>query len=196
MSTKKFKTIDDIINDPKETKFLDSLPDLKVAAPTQSSPVTFSSIEDILNDPDFDSITGWDSDHQNILIDESSPMHPVNTRKNRKGYQGFEGEITDRNKRCHDFDKHEAKINALYQKMNNTPYDKVKLTKQNIQIGTALVFNGLLGMIVDVVDSENRKSGQNKRVRIVFGNGNESNLLISSFVSKFQDFKNYGVKFQ
>ena len=97
-------------------------------------------------------------------------------------------EKTDRNVRSELlYEKHLSDFQKTcdnYEAVNRGEAEVLKMRSiaSDIVLGTRLVIRGVLAIVLSVTDAESRASGANKRVKLVFINGTESNLLMSSLL--------------
>lgn len=151
--------------------------------------------EDLMTNDVFGSIAA-DFDPQGILMTPEQYEEKYGGEKaNRNKYHALDGEITAVQQVCHNYADYEHLINKALSDTTTLDYHKTCARKNDIVIGSVVVFKGVLGVVVDINASEERSSGQSSRAHIVFANKTESHLLLSTIVSNtYKDFS-YLVQF-
>lgn len=146
------------------------------------SPLSISSLDDIFDNDDlglFDDITS------DILISDSK----TNGRTRSNPYE--EEEIATRFE-CVDFYKFEPIFDRIYHAIQTGAFTKASSTSfKSITIGSVFVLNGLLCYVADIYKAEARKDARSQeRLRLIFANGTESNMLTHSLATAQYKYEN------
>lgn len=98
-----------------------------------------------------------------------------------------------RRKPCMDFDQYEKLFIECHNKLKNGQLKLKRLEKhRQLQEGSLFVLGGILGLIVKTYEFEiNDQKKLNGRLRIVFENGTESNMLLQSLIKSLQDYNGW-----
>lgn len=154
-------------------------PNLEPLATTQDSqPPT--SIDDILrmdNRGLLSQLGGIDSrllaqTENRSILDRASPDQ-------------FSDELVAKRKICEDFDKFSPIFSSIHEAMRTKQYHKAAFSSvKDIREGSVFVLNGLVCYVASIYQAETRKNERNQqRLRLIFANGTESNMLIRSLAS-------------
>lgn len=141
---------------------------------------TPTSIDDILR-----------MDSQGLLaqlgdIDSSLLAHTDNRSiLDRASPDQFSDELVAKRKICEDFDKFSPIFTLIHDSMRTKQYHKMAFSSvKDIREGSVFVLNGLVCYVASIYQSETRKNERNQqRLRLIFANGTESNMLIRSLAS-------------
>ena len=152
---------------------------------TEKAPAT---LDDIFNDEFFlDMISSDESkDVASIILTEERNQELYGGHYDltgRKSYQKSEGELTAKQEKCVNFSDYQDLIGQAHASIQQKGYSKANKTESTLKTGDILVANGIVGVIVAINDSEHRNSGQTKRAHIVYANGTENHLLLSSVIA-------------
>lgn len=129
------------------------------------------TVSDIFEDDDLDLLS----------IEDSSVFNIKNVPERRIINSA---DFIARRKTCLDFSKFEQ----VFIEMRNLLHEKKKVIipfkdRTQIKIGTFFVLGGLVGLVQDIGNlSKNEQRKFNSRLRIIFENGTESNMLLRSLV--------------
>lgn len=132
---------------------------------------TCDTISDIFTDDDLDLLSIGDSSILNI---KNIPKRKI------ANYADF----IARRKSCPDFEK----FQQVFVEMRNLLQSKKKVivpfeNRDQIKIGTFFALGGVVGLVQNMGDlSKNEQRKYNTRLRVVFENGTESNMLLRSLV--------------
>ena len=98
-----------------------------------------------------------------------------------------------RRKPCMDFDKYEPLFIDCHEKLKKGNLKLKKLDKHRQLIeGLMFVLGGILGLIEKTYEFEiNDQKKLNGRLRIIFENGTESNMLLQSLIKSLQDYNGW-----
>lgn len=137
---------------------------------------------DALDDDELLATLGLESSEQQSSITELK--HVRSAAEKRIAAE----EIADR-KRCEDFDQFEPLFESVREDLASgvrvtQPYTRVGENTQTrlIEQGQFYVLNGVTAYVADIEELEKTKHGyQDGRLRVIFDNGTESNLLFQSF---------------
>lgn len=141
---------------------------------------TPTSIDDILR-----------MDSQGLLaqlggIDSSLLAHTDNRSiLDRASPDQFSDELVAKRKICEDFDKFSPIFSLIHEAMRTKQYHKAAFSSvKDIREGSVFVLNGLVCYVASIYQAETRKNERNQqRLRLIFANGTESNMLIRSLAS-------------
>lgn len=149
---------------------------------------THTCLEDIFNDDVFGLL---DMSDEEASLFVSADHYKSSTRN---GYVAAEGELVAKQAVCHDFHLYEDSINSAIAFIGRGAFDKVAAQVSTIAVGSIFVFEGLVAIVVDINEAEERNSGQQYRAHVVYANGTESKLLFSTVVSKSHKPNSYLVR--
>lgn len=147
--------------------------------PTQAKQ-TPTSIDDILR-----------MDSQGLLSKlggiDSSLLVQTDNRSilDRASPDQFTDELVAKRKICEDFDKFSPIFSLIHEAMRTKQYHKTAFSSvKDIREGSVFVLNGLVCYVASIYQAETRKNERNQqRLRLIFANGTESNMLIRSLAS-------------
>ena len=153
--------------------------DAKALKPTQVKQ-TPTSINDILR-----------MDSQGLLaqlggIDSSLLVHTDNRSiLDRASPDQFSDELVAKRKVCDEFEKFAPIFTLIHEAMRTKQYHKTAFSSvKDIREGSVFVLNGLICYVASIYQAETRKNERNQqRLRLIFANGTESNMLIRSLAS-------------
>lgn len=158
----------------------------KASADDQSDTIndsnTIQSLDDIFASDDlglFDSITA------DILVSDTQD----NTRAR---YDQFDDEDIAKRFECPDFYQFEATFDRITHAVQTGAFNKTSFSSvKDINIGSVFVLNGMLCYVADIYQAEARKNERNQhRLRLIFANGTESNMLIRSLATAQYKYEN------
>lgn len=143
---------------------------------------SINSLDDIFNSDD---LGIFDNIHSEILVSD----HQVNSRNT---YDQYDDEEIATRFECKDFYKFEATFERIYQAIQTGAFTKTNFSSvKDINIGSVFILNGILCYVADIYRAENRKNERNQqRLRLVFANGTESNMLIRSLATAQYKYEN------
>lgn len=97
----------------------------------------------------------------------------------------FSDELVAKRKICEDFDKFSPIFTLIHESMRTKQYHKTAFSSvKDIREGSVFVLNGLVCYVASIYQAETRKNERNQqRLRLIFANGTESNMLIRSLAS-------------
>ena len=147
-----------------------------------SEPPEINSLDDIFNSDD---LGIFDNIHSEILVSDSQ----LNSRNT---YDQYDDEEIATRFECKDFYKFEATFERISQAIQTGSFTKTNFSSvKDINIGSVFVLNGILCYVADIYQAENRKNERNQqRLRLVFANGTESNMLIRSLATAQYKYEN------
>ena len=119
-------------------------------------------------------------------IDSSLLAHTDNRSiLDRASPDQFSDELVAKRKICEDFDKFSPIFSLIHEAMRNKQYHKAAFSSvKDIKEGSVFVLNGLVCYVASIYQAETRKNERNQqRLRLIFANGTESNMLIRSLAS-------------
>ena len=154
-------------------------PNTEPLKPTQTKQ-TPTSIDDILR-----------MDSQGLLAQlgdiDSSLLAKTYNRSilDRASPDQFSDELVAKRKICEDFDKFSPNFTLIHESMRTKQYHKTAFSSvKDIREGSVFVLNGLVCYVASIYQAETRKNERNQqRLRLIFANGTESNMLIRSLAS-------------
>ena len=141
-----------------------------------------NSLDDIFNSDD---LGIFDNIHSEILVSDSQ----INSRNT---YDQYDDEEIATRFECKDFYKFETTFERISQAIQTGAFTKTNFSSvKDISIGSVFVLNGILCYVADIYQAENRKNERNQqRLRLVFANGTESNMLIRSLATAQYKYEN------
>ncbi|ALF60584.1 GIY-YIG nuclease family protein [Psychrobacter urativorans] len=141
-----------------------------------------NSLDDIFNSDD---LGIFDNIHSEILVSDSQ----LNSRNT---YDQYDDEEIATRFECKEFYKFEATFERISQAIQTGAFTKTNFSSvKDINIGSVFVLNGILCYVADIYQAENRKNERNQqRLRLVFANGTESNMLIRSLATAQYKYEN------
>jgi len=168
--------------DEPEKVISDSTNEAEPLTEAVSEPLVINSIDDIFNSDD---LGIFDNIHSEILVSNSQ----LNSRNTYDQYD--DEEIAIRFK-CKGFYKFEATFERISQAIQTGAFTKTNFSSvKDINIGSVFVLNGILCYVANIYQAENRKNERNQqRLRLVFANGAESNMLIRSLTTAQYKYEN------
>lgn len=119
-------------------------------------------------------------------IDSSLLTHTDNRSiLDRASPDQFSDELVAKRKICEDFDKFSPIFSLIHEAMRTKQYHKAAFSSvKDIREGSVFVLNGLVCYVASIYQAETRKNERNQqRLRLIFANGTESNMLIRSLAS-------------
>ena len=147
-----------------------------------SEPPVINSLDDIFNSDD---LGLFDNIHSEILVSDSQ----LNSRNT---YDQYDDEEIASRFECKDFYKFEATFERISKAIQTGAFTKTNFSSvKDINIGSVFVLNGILCYVADIYQAESRKNERNQqRLRLVFANGTESNMLIRSLATAQYKYEN------
>lgn len=147
-----------------------------------SEPPVINSLDDIFNSDD---LGIFDNIHSEILVSDSQ----LNSRNT---YDQYDDEEIASRFECKDFYKFEATFERISQAIQTGAFTKTNFSSvKDINIGSVFVLNGILCYVADIYQAENRKNERNQqRLRLIFANSTESNMLIRSLATAQYKYEN------
>ena len=160
----------------------DSTKEAELVIEAVSEPPVINSLDDIFNSDD---LGIFDNIHSEILVSDSQ----INSRNT---YDQYDDEEIATRFECKDFYKFEATFERISQAIQTGAFTKTNFSSvKDINIGSVFVLNGILCYVADIYQAENRKNERNQqRLRLVFANGTESNMLIRSLATAQYKYEN------
>lgn len=147
-----------------------------------SEPVSFTSLQDIFNS---DELGIFDDVQSDILISDIQ-------NSSRANYDQYDDEDVASRFECKDFYKFEATFERIYHAIQSAAFTKTNFaSSKSITIGSVFVLNGLLCYVADIYKAEARKNTRSQeRLRLIFANGTESNMLTHSLATAQYKYEN------
>ena len=169
-------------DDTSEKKVSASTEEAEPVIKSVSEPPVINSLDDIFKSDD---LGIFDNIHSEILVSESQ----LNSRNT---YDQYDDEEIASRFECKEFYKFEATFERIFQAIQTGTFTKNNFSSvKDINIGSVFVLNGILCYVADIYQAEERKSERNQqRLRLVFANGTESNMLIRSLATAQYKYEN------
>ncbi len=141
-----------------------------------------NSLDDIFNSDD---LGIFDNIHSEILISD----HKANTRAS---YDQYNDEDIASRFECKDFYKFEATFERISKAIQTGAFTKTNFSSvKDINIGSVFVLNGMLCYVANIYKAEARKNTRSQeRLRLIFSNGTESNMLTHSLATAQYKYEN------
>lgn len=175
--------LDENISDRDDTAYQDiSSEEQQAEQEPRSEPVSFTSLQDIF---DSDELGIFDDVQSDILISDSQ-------NSSRASHDQYDDEDVARRFKCKDFYKFEATFERVYHAIQSGTFTKINFSSsRSITIGSVFVLNGLLCYVADIYKAEIRKDARSQeRMRLIFANGTESNMLTHSLATAQYKYEN------
>lgn len=100
----------------------------------------------------------------------------------------YEGEVVGSRSECLDFERYQPVFSLLHQLLKDKSIITEKQKTENIEKGDCFILQGLLACVVDKNEEDRQSDRKNFRLRIIFENGTESNMLSRSLsVALYKD---------
>ncbi|OOF87449.1 GIY-YIG nuclease family protein [Rodentibacter ratti] len=112
-------------------------------------------------------------------INDSSILDLVHITPKAK-VSGYEGELIGERKECQDFERYKLIFQYLHSLIGTSYIQTDKQKSENIKPGEIFILQGLLCIVIDKQEEQRQSSRKNSRLRIIFENGTESNMLSRS----------------
>lgn len=155
-------------NPPAETVDAESTP---VAAKGLVVDEDIPSLDDILDNDDGFLMDLLADEESYFVIDEATQASIDRAATDEVGKQ----------KPCEDFYKYKSYFSDLHNKLASGDLKVIPHTAVNFKAGDAFVLSGITGFIQKVGEARINSQGQNDpRLRVIYDNGTESNILLSS----------------
>ena len=90
---------------------------------------------------------------------------------------------------CQDFDRFADVFESVRQSVKERVRKPVPFSQERVEIGEFFTLKGQMLQVADVRDPHRRNGKEDARLRVVFENGTESNLLMSSLVRRLYEDK-------
>ncbi|WP_367110088.1 GIY-YIG nuclease family protein [uncultured Psychrobacter sp.] len=147
-----------------------------------SEPPVINSLDDIFNSDD---LGIFDNIHSEILVSD----HQSNTRAS---YDQYNDEDIASRFECKDFYKFEATFERISKAIQTGAFTKTNFSSvKAINIGSVFVLNGMLCYVANIYKAEARKNARSQeRLRLIFSNGTESNMLTHSLATAQYKYEN------
>lgn len=150
----------------------------------ESEVLSFDSFDDIF---DSDELGLFDDVQPDILISNNQ-----NQSGSRAMQERYEDEDVASRFQCKDFYKFEATFESIYHAIQSGTFTKnTAVSPKSINVGGVFVLNGQLCYIADIYKAEARKDSRSQeRLRLIFANGTESNMLTHSLATAQYKYDN------
>ncbi|MGB1257998.1 MAG: GIY-YIG nuclease family protein, partial [Thiolinea sp.] len=153
----------------KEYDRFNLLGDIQVAP----NPVEINNIEDLLGDDPLGLLNGNKSNDESIFQLRNIPENIEMPEKIAK------------RKPCKDFDKFEALFQACHHDLKSGVKELHEFTgEQQIAPGHFFILHGVMVYVAEVGDKAKKNGKVNARLRCIFENGTESNMLLRSLATE------------
>ena len=139
-----------------------------------------TSIDDILRMDSQGLLSKLDGIDSSLLIQTDSRLI-----LDRASPDQFSDELVAKRKVCDEFEKFAPIFTLIHEAMRTKQYHKTAFSSvKDIREGSVFVLNGLICYVASIYQAETRKNERNQqRLRLIFANGTESNMLIRSLAS-------------
>lgn len=91
---------------------------------------------------------------------------------------------------CPDFERFEPLMEGIREAVENGTRKPQPFRQERVELGEFFVLKGQLVHVADLRDEHRRNGKPDARLRVIFDNGTESNLLMSSLVRRLYEDKN------
>ncbi|WP_201537823.1 GIY-YIG nuclease family protein [Psychrobacter immobilis] len=127
----------------------------------------------------------FDNIHSEILVSDSQ-------LSSRNTYDQYDDEEIATRFECKDFYKFEATFERISKAIQTGAFTKNNFSSvKDINIGSVFVLNGMLCYVADIYQAEARKNTRSQeRLRLIFSNGTESNMLTHSLATAQYKYEN------
>ncbi|MFT0771441.1 GIY-YIG nuclease family protein [Psychrobacter aquimaris] len=169
-------------DDGSEKAISDSTKEANPVIKAVSEPLVINSLDDIFNSDD---LGIFDNIHSEILVND----HQSNTRAS---YDQYNDEDIASRFECKDFYKFEATFERISKAIQTGAFTKTNFSSvKAINIGSVFVLNGMLCYVANIYKAEARKNARSQeRLRLIFSNGTESNMLTYSLATAQYKYEN------
>lgn len=150
-------------------------------APTEQSTI-YNSLQDIFNN---DELGIFDNVKTNIMVSD-------NHYKGRSKQDQYDDEDIASRFECKDFYRFESIFTRIHKAIESGDFTKTNFSStKNITIGSVFVLNGFVCYVADIYKAEARKNTRSQeRLRLIFANGTESNMLTYSLATAQYKYEN------
>lgn len=141
-----------------------------------------SLLEELMNDEAMNDLLSSDDS----LFDTEGKYAPKGGYNSPVSHKGYKSEKTAKQAGVEDkalSEQYKSLFMAADEKMKTHDMVKMEATLSNIKAGDMFVIKGHTAIVHSVAEAEYRKSGKNKRVRLMIDNNTETTLLISTLVA-------------
>ena len=169
-------------DDGSEKAISDSTKEAELVVEAVSELPVINSLDDIFNSDD---LGLFDNIHSEILVND----HQSNTRAS---YDQYNDEDIASRFECKDFYKFEATFERISKAIQTGAFTKTNFSSvKAINIGSVFVLNGMLCYVANIYKAEARKNARSQeRLRLIFSNGTESNMLTYSLATAQYKYEN------
>lgn len=169
-------------DDGSEKAISDSTKEAELVVEAVSELPVINSLDDIFNSDD---LGIFDNIHSEILVND----HQSNTRAS---YDQYNDEDIASRFECKDFYKFEATFERISKAIQTGAFTKTNFSSvKAINIGSVFVLNGMLCYVANIYKAEARKNARSQeRLRLIFSNGTESNMLTYSLATAQYKYEN------
>lgn len=143
---------------------------------------TYNSLQDIFNSDD---LGIFDNVKTDIIVSD-------NHYKERAKQDQYDDEDIASRFECKDFYRFEPIFTRIYKAIESGDFTKTNFSStKNITVGSVFVLNGLVCYVADIYKAEARKNTRSQeRLRLIFANGTESNMLTYSLATAQYKYEN------
>lgn len=155
--------------------------DSQEAASTEQSN-TYNSLQDIFNSDD---LGIFDNVKTDIIVSD-------NHYKERSKQDQYDDEDIASRFECKDFYRFEPIFTRIHKAIESGDFTKTNFSStKNITVGSVFVLNGFVCYVADIYKAEARKNTRSQeRLRLIFANGTESNMLTHSLATAQYKYEN------
>lgn len=150
-------------------------------APTEQSTI-YNSLQDIFNN---DELGIFDNVKTDIMVSD-------NHYKGRSKQDQYDDEDIASRFECKDFYRFESIFTRIHKAIESGDFTKTNFSStKNITVGSVFVLNGFVCYVADIYKAEARKNTRSQeRLRLIFANGTESNMLTYSLATAQYKYEN------
>lgn len=155
--------------------------DSQETASTEQS-TTYNSLQDIFNSDD---LGIFDNVKTDIVVSD-------NHYKERSKQDQYDDEDIASRFKCKDFYRFEPIFTRIHKAIESGDFTKTNFSStKNITVGSVFVLNGFVCYVADIYKAEARKNARSQeRLRLIFANGTESNMLTHSLATAQYKYEN------
>ncbi|MEC5209825.1 hypothetical protein RCH20_000877 [Psychrobacter sp. PL15] len=155
--------------------------DSQETASTEQS-TTYNSLQDIFNSDD---LGIFDNVKTDIVVSD-------NHYKERSKQGQYDDEDIASRFECKDFYRFEPTFARIHKAIESGDFTKTNFSStKNITVGSVFVLNGFVCYVADIYKAEARKNTRSQeRLRLIFANGTESNMLTYSLATAQYKYEN------
>lgn len=144
---------------------------LQAVENTEKNAEDLPSLDDILNNDVFGLLDMGDSSILDLQHITPQPQKAIN---------GYEGEETGKRSICQDFERFKPIFRQLHSLLANKKLVAQTEVSEKVEKGDLFILQGMFCFVVEKQFEERRSQKENYRLRVIFENGTQSNMLARS----------------